>query len=526
MAECGPIPSLDCLGGAAASAVAKGGLQAIADMINEGAGKALAAMGAFWVAIPTPEITGTGTDTNLSAATAPGAGGFVALTGFITWVSLIVAALALLGVFASFSIQKRGGSEAKLGRLGAVLVAVLMVSAGAGVVSAILPTASSQRGSSAVAFLQQSTWWFAGGMALISILIGAARLAWSGQAKAAKDVAQSILTLIIVGGGGITIVATLTALADGFSIWILLQATDADFGSNIMRMTALTGGTGAGLLAIICLGFIAAISAWVQVALMVARGGIIVVLAGGLPTAASFTSMDSGRAFFQKYAGWLLGFILYKPAAAFIYAAAFRLTATPVEDATGLVQMLTGCMFMVLAVVALPAILRLVVPAAGAIGGGAGMAGAAAAGALGGAAADVATGAMKKGASGSGFGSSGASGSSGSQGGPGLNSQSGPSGAQSSGKPSGGNAGGVAAKGAGPTGAGSGATAGAGAGATAGGGAAASGAAAAAGPVGAAAVAGGKAIKAGADMAQNLASGAAESATGGESSGPSGSDKR
>ncbi|WP_254517711.1 hypothetical protein, partial [Salmonella enterica] len=80
---------------------------------------------------------------------------------------------------------------------------------------------------------------------------------------------------------------------------------------------------------------------------------------------------------------WLAAFILYKPAAAIIYATAFYLTGTDVlkDDGTGLLSILTGMILMVLALFAMPALMRFVTPMVGAMAaGGAGMGAAALAG--------------------------------------------------------------------------------------------------------------------------------------------------
>ena len=59
------------------------------------------------------------------------------------------------------------------------------------------------------------------------------------------------------------------------------------------------------------------IVAVVQIILMLARGGMLVVLTGILPlSAAAAMSGESGKGWFNKNVAWLVAFILYKPAAA------------------------------------------------------------------------------------------------------------------------------------------------------------------------------------------------------------------
>jgi len=121
----------------------------------------------------------------------------------------------------------------------------------------------------------------------------------------------------------------------------------------------------------------------VQIFLMVVRGGMLVLLAGVLPTTAAFTNTQAGREWFRKALGWMVAFVLYKPTAAVIYATAFRLASSNVFGSGGLLAVVTGLTLMLLALLALPALMRFVAPMVGATaGGGAGtMLGLAAAGA-------------------------------------------------------------------------------------------------------------------------------------------------
>ena len=73
----------------------------------------------------------------------------------------------------------------------------------------------------------------------------------------------------------------------------------------------------------------------------------------------------------DKYLSWLLAFILYKPAAATVYAAAFWL----IGEGKDLMSIFTGMVAFCMAVVALPALMRLITPAVSAVtSGGSGMA--------------------------------------------------------------------------------------------------------------------------------------------------------
>jgi hypothetical protein len=109
----------------------------------------------------------------------------------------------------------------------------------------------------------------------------------------------------------------------------------------------------------------------VQIMLMLVRSGMLVILAGTFPLAASMTNTEMGRAWFKKYCGWIIAFVAYKPAAALIYAAAFKMMQEGLlGGAKDLIGLVTGMMMMLMTIFALPALLRLVVPMTAAVAGG------------------------------------------------------------------------------------------------------------------------------------------------------------
>ena len=423
-------------------------------------------------------------------------------------------------------------------RLGVILVATIIISAAVGLVTAIAPAVNSP-GSPTVAFIQNSLWWYMIAVAVVGVISGAVRMAWEQRAEPGKDLVKSLMTLVVVSGAGLTAVSLLVAAGDSFSVWLLngslgcsIEDTNGTcFGGNMAGLLALTtnpatGGLGAIL--IIVLGLFAIVGSVVQILLMIVRAGMLVVLAGVLPVSAAATNTETGRNMFRKTVGWLLAFILYKPAAAIVYATAFKLSGTSIfkDDGSGLISVIVGLTLMAVALVALPALMSLIVPAVSSIASGSGMAMAAMAGAAMLPSGAVAAGRLLGGSGGGGSDEGGSSSSPPS----GSTNSAGPSGGQGGSGPSGspgtgstGASGPAGASGVGSTGAaGAGAGAGAGGGAAAGGAAAGGGAAAAgaaAGPVGAAVGAGVQAVTG----TMKAAAGAVQSAAEDSSGGPNGS---
>lgn len=525
-----------CKSAQLAQSVLGSAIENLATAVMEAFGKAVASLGTVWVHIGTPVLTGSGSSSSIAAgASAPDSGGISTVLGYVVWVSLAVCILSLFILGAVIATRLRAGEGiAAVGRIGLVLSAAVLVSGASALVAGVMPSGPRNAGG-AVLFLQSSLWWYMGAAAMVSVIIGGARMAWEQRAEPGRETVKGLLTLVVVAGAGVTVVSLLVAAADSFSVWIIDGSLSCDvvvdsacFGENILILLALTTNPSAGSLGallIIILGLLAVLAAIVQIVLMVARGGMLVILTGILPLSASFTNTEVGKTWFRKAISWLIAFILYKPAAAIVYAAAFQLVATDVftDDGTGLVAVLTGLMLMIIALFAMPALMRFVTPMVGATAGGGGAGGALAIGAM----AALPSGAASAGRlSTGGEGASGSSGPSGSDGSSGAPGPSGGSGGEGSGSQkvpvSGGQppttSGGTTSTG-GSTAAASGGAAAGGAGAAAGSGAAAG---AAGGPVGMAA---GAAVDVGV-QAGKAAAGAAKSLgqeSTGEGGGPDGS---
>jgi type IV secretion system protein TrbL len=264
--------------------------------------------------------------------------------------------------------------------------------------TANLTTVDGMTPSPVVSFLASELSYWTLVLAVLSVILGGTRMIWEQRGAPLKDLLRSLLTLTLVSGLGLGVISILVIAADAFSAAIINRSTDGKGFANAMSTLVPMNQTGIGVFILIILGLVGLIASLVQIVLMVVRTGMLVILAGILPTTAAFTNTEMGRQWFQKAVGWTIAFILYKPAAAVVYAAAFKL----MDSGTGkdaLVGSITGFTLMIVAVLALPALMRFVTPLVGAVAAGSG--GGAAAGAAMGA---VATGAVSIGRSGSGRG--------------------------------------------------------------------------------------------------------------------------
>ena len=273
-----------------------------------------------------------------------------------------------------------------------------------------LTSGSDQTPSVSVAFIQGHVWWYMTAAAVVGVLVGCGRMAWEQRADAGRDVLRGLAVFVATTGAGLTVVALGTSAADAFATWIV-AASGGSFATELGRLTNLAnlagspvGGGLSGVILVMIFGLLLIVASLIQMVLMIVRGGMLVLLAGVLPLSAAFTSTQTGRQWFRRSCGWLVAFILYKPAAAIVYATAFTLAGNGSGGAGGVVNVITGLVLMVLAIVLLPALMKFVVPLVGATAaGGAG-------GVLAGVAGGAATGAMLGGPTGAlrGVGSAGA----------------------------------------------------------------------------------------------------------------------
>ncbi|MCY0905815.1 hypothetical protein [Arthrobacter sp. H14-L1] len=233
-------------------------------------------------------------------------------------------------------------------------------------------------------------------LAVLAVIVGGIRMIWEQRGAPLKELLRSLVTLTVVSGLGLGVISILVIAADAFSAAIIDRSTDGKGFAEAMHIVVLTTPTGVGVFILIILGLIGLLASLVQIVLMVIRSGMLVILAGILPTTAAFTNTEMGRQWFQKAVGWTLAFILYKPAAAIVYSVAFLLMGNNTGKDT-LIGSITGFTLMVVALFALPALMRFVTPMVGAVASGGGAGAGMAVGAM-------ATGAVSLGRSGSGKG--------------------------------------------------------------------------------------------------------------------------
>jgi type IV secretion system protein TrbL len=220
--------------------------------------------------------------------------------------------------------------------------------------------------SSTVGFPQSSLSWYVAAAAVLGLLVAAGRLAIERKPDAAKEAATGMLTTLLTIGAGVATISLLSAAGDAFSSWILNQAatgsTPTEALTQLGSFAGLLATGGAGL--IILLSVLAIIGMVVQLAMVLIRSVLLVVLVGVWPLAAASSMTEMGRQWYKKITGWMIAFLLFKPAAAIVYAAAIKMTLS----SDSVLASIEGIILIILASLTLPALMKFIVPAVSSVG--------------------------------------------------------------------------------------------------------------------------------------------------------------
>ncbi len=218
---------------------------------------------------------------------------------------------------------------------------------------------------SPAAEIQAQIGWVTTGIAVMCILIAAARMAIRRRGEPFGVMALGLARLVIVCGLATFTIQAAGRLADTFSADLMSTAHLGSGGwSAIISTTALAGAFAAGDGMLLIIALLIIFSSLIQLMLMVLRLGLLVILTGTLPLAAAASMSDWGQTWWRKHVAWLAAWLLYKPAAALLYAGAFALT----QGKRTLVEVVAGFMLLILSVLILPALLKVVVPMTASLG--------------------------------------------------------------------------------------------------------------------------------------------------------------
>lgn len=209
--------------------------------------------------------------------------------------------------------------------------------------------------------------WLVIALAVASLVIGACQLVIRQKGQPLQAIAVGLGRLVLVCALSTWAVQQLGQLSDAVSTALLRNAHIGTAAwSKFINLDAIVAAFAYkpavdGLLMIFSLLVI--IASLVQMLLMVLRVGLLTILTGILPLSAAAAINGDWSDTWKKTLGWLVAWLVYKPAAALLIASAFALTRGKT-----LTEVLSGLMLLLLSVLLLPALLRLIAPMTAALG--------------------------------------------------------------------------------------------------------------------------------------------------------------
>ncbi|KAF4410148.1 MULTISPECIES: hypothetical protein [Streptomyces] len=211
--------------------------------------------------------------------------------------------------------------------------------------------------------------WIVGYVAVASLLIAAFRMAVDRKGQPMQAAFSGLWRIILVSTVVVTVVQSLVKASDAYAVYIFDAATPGEGTprgmGEVLGMGSLVDLAEDNPGLVVILGIVIMLAAFVQMVLMIIRTGVLVMLVGTLPLAAAASMSGWGTGWWKRHIGWLAAWLLYKPAAALIFYCARLMTDAEDE----IVQAVSGLTMIILGVLALPALLKLVLPAAQSLGG-------------------------------------------------------------------------------------------------------------------------------------------------------------
>jgi type IV secretion system protein TrbL len=208
----------------------------------------------------------------------------------------------------------------------------------------------------AVLAAQGATGYLVTAILVVSVLVQAGRLIVTRRAEPLGMIASGLARFAVVSALGLVLLHGALQAGDALALE-LLDGAAGNFGTF---MRAQLTGPPENLFLILLVSIIAAVLGILQWGLMDLRQAGLLVLAAAIPLAASGSLTRATRGWLNRLMGWLIACVAYKPGAAFIYFIGFTYVSSPSANANGRTgTMLTGVMVLALAVVAMPALMKL-----------------------------------------------------------------------------------------------------------------------------------------------------------------------
>ncbi|MEV6343976.1 hypothetical protein [Actinoplanes sp. NPDC051851] len=222
-------------------------------------------------------------------------------------------------------------------------------------------TGSDTTAKSIDASIHLQTNWLTVTIAVASLLAAAFRMALERKGGPGVEALKGMVRMILVAGASWAVLSWVAAEADKYSSHLYDQGIKSQ-----LKLIAKCSTDGLTAFLLIIVGLLLLIAGVVHVILMYIRLGLMTLLIGTLPMAAAASMTETGTGWWRKHIAWMVAWLAYKPTVGLImYGGAAMIGATG-GDAKQ--YKLAGAGILLLTGVALPALMRLVVPAMASFG--------------------------------------------------------------------------------------------------------------------------------------------------------------
>ncbi len=219
-----------------------------------------------------------------------------------------------------------------------------------------------------VTLIQGYLSWYTFAFAVVGTLVALGRMAMTHDIRSGAGAIKMIVRLIITSAALTVGFTALMAAGDAFAPWIVEKVTGEPMTLNgfLSVEMLMAGGVGPGLI----LGLLSFFGSLANVAFMIVRNALVLVLFAFLPTLAAASGTESGEQAFRKAIGWMTAFVLFKPVAGCIYALGILMLKTPAQIpgldpvANAIYASCIAVVVLLAAALALPALVKFISPVA------------------------------------------------------------------------------------------------------------------------------------------------------------------
>ncbi|WP_242460130.1 hypothetical protein [Clavibacter michiganensis] len=193
----------------------------------------------------------------------------------------------------------------------------------------------------------------------LGLIVAGIRIMLSVRGEPLKDAVSGVIRVLAITTAGAAAIKVFAWGSDAYSQYIL-QVSGVNAGGSALIMSFASNFPALALI----FGLVGILAVACQWIIMIVRDATLPLLNAFWPSAAAGSLFERGQQAFEKVTSWIIAFLIYSPIAAAIYAYAWRLKSG--DDGPG--GVLTGLTLIGLAVLTLPALMRLLVPAVSAVG--------------------------------------------------------------------------------------------------------------------------------------------------------------